>query len=83
LKTETWYRYYTQSLLGATLLEQKRYAEAEPLLISGYEGMQKNKQKMIDDDRESMQNAEKWLVEVFKRQGKTAKAAEWAQKTAQ
>lgn len=61
-------------------MEQKRYAEAEPLLISGFEGMRKNKQKMIDDDRESKQNAEKWLVDVFKRQGNTAKAAEWSQK---
>jgi eukaryotic-like serine/threonine-protein kinase len=79
-KKEIWKRYYAQSLLGAILMEQKRYAEAEPLLISGFEGMQKNKQKMIDDDREYMKNAENWLVDVFKRQGNTAKAAEWSQK---
>lgn len=79
-KQETWLRYYAQSLLGAILMEQKRYAEAEPALLSGYEGMLKKKQMMVDDDRESMENAGKWLIDVFRRQGNFAKAAEWSQK---
>ncbi len=29
----------TQSILGAALLAQKKYAETEPLLVKGYEGM--------------------------------------------
>ena len=28
-------------MLGGALLGQKQYAEAEPLLVAGYEGMQK------------------------------------------
>src|SRR5262249_4288805 len=31
--------YYAQSLLGAALLGQRKYAEAEPLLVKGYEGL--------------------------------------------
>ena len=31
--------YCTKSLLGGSLLGQKNYADAEPLLLAGYEGM--------------------------------------------
>ena len=34
-----WTTSYAQALLGAALLEQQRYAEAEPLLKKGYEEM--------------------------------------------
>ncbi len=36
---EIWNTFDSQSLLGAALLGQKKYSEAEPLLLKGYEGM--------------------------------------------
>jgi hypothetical protein len=36
---DDWRTFNTQSMLGAALLAQKNYAEAEPLLATGYEGM--------------------------------------------
>ncbi len=36
---DAWSTFNTQSMLGAALLDQKKAAEAEPLLIKGYEGM--------------------------------------------
>jgi hypothetical protein len=39
LPPEDWQQGQMRSLLGAALLGQKRYAEAEPLLVSGYNGM--------------------------------------------
>ena len=33
------YRFYVMSLLGASLAGQKKYADAEPLLLQGYEGL--------------------------------------------
>jgi hypothetical protein len=36
---EDWRTFNTQSMLGGALLGQKKYAEAEPLLLQGYEGM--------------------------------------------
>jgi hypothetical protein len=36
---EAWTTFYTKSLLGGALLGQKKYADAEPLLLKGYEGM--------------------------------------------
>jgi non-specific serine/threonine protein kinase/serine/threonine-protein kinase len=41
-----WQTFNTQSLLGGALLGQKKYAEAEPLLLKGYEGM-KTREKTI------------------------------------
>jgi len=33
-------------MLGGSLLGQKKYAEAEPLLLSGYEGMKQREVKI-------------------------------------
>ena len=38
-RPDDWNRFCTQSLLGNSLLGQTQYALAEPLLLSGYEGM--------------------------------------------
>ena len=43
---DSWLTFNTQSLLGGALLGQKKYAEAEPLLVKGYEGM-KTREKTI------------------------------------
>jgi tRNA A-37 threonylcarbamoyl transferase component Bud32 len=36
---DEWTTFGTKSMLGGALLGQKKYAEAEPLLLAGYEGM--------------------------------------------
>ncbi|HMO35518.1 MAG TPA: hypothetical protein PKA06_05700, partial [Gemmatales bacterium] len=36
---DTWTTFNTHSLLGGALLGQKKYTEAESLLLKGYEGM--------------------------------------------
>src|SRR5439155_22948964 len=43
--TDYWRVFEARSLLGATLLAQKKYADAEPLLLSGYEGMKQREDK--------------------------------------
>ena len=43
---DAWATFNTQSMLGGALLGQKNYAEAEPLLVKGYEGM-KTREKTI------------------------------------
>ena len=39
---DSWKRSWTQALLGAILAGQQRYAEGEPLLLSGYRTMVQN-----------------------------------------
>jgi len=41
-----WRTFNTKSMLGGALLGQKNYADAEPLLLAGYEGM-KQQEKTI------------------------------------
>jgi serine/threonine protein kinase/tetratricopeptide (TPR) repeat protein len=38
---EAWYRFDAQSRLGECLAARARYAEAEPLLLAGYEGLRR------------------------------------------
>src|SRR5262249_14649794 len=40
-EANNWETFFTKSALGVCLLGQKRYAEAEPLLLAGYEGMKR------------------------------------------
>jgi eukaryotic-like serine/threonine-protein kinase len=46
VQPDLWSTFNTQSMLGGALLGQKKYAEAEPLLRNGYEGM-KQREKTI------------------------------------
>ena len=48
---DSWNRYHCQSLLGASLAGQKKFAEAEPLLIAGYEGMVQREATIAAPDR--------------------------------
>ena len=43
---DDWGTFYTRSMLGFSLLGQKKFVEAEPLLVSGYEGMKQREDKI-------------------------------------
>ena len=43
---DVWTTFNTKSLLGGAQLGQKKYADAEPLLLAGYDGM-KQREKTI------------------------------------
>ena len=43
---DDWQRFRAESLLGASLAGQKKYAEAEPLLLEGYQGMLARKDRI-------------------------------------
>jgi hypothetical protein len=77
---DDWQRFRAESLLGASLAGQKKYAEAEPLLLEGYQGMAARKDRMAMLDRYHMDRARGWIVELYEVWGKPEKAAEWRQK---
>jgi eukaryotic-like serine/threonine-protein kinase len=54
---DTWQRYYTQSMLGAALAAQAKYADAEPLLASGNEGMVRRQALIPFDERPLIQRS--------------------------
>ena len=77
---DAWNRYYFQGLLGASLAGQKRFAEAEPLLVSGREGMVQREATVPADSLSLVLRAGQRIVELYQGWGKPEKAAEWRQK---
>jgi len=76
---ESWDRYHCQNVLGASLVGQKRYSEAEPLLIAGYEGMFQ-KQDRTADERSAIAEAGDRIVQLYLEWGKPERAAQWRSK---
>jgi tetratricopeptide (TPR) repeat protein len=77
---DDWQRFRAETLLGASLAGQKKYAEAEPLLLEGYRGMLARKDRMAVPDRYHLDLAREWLVQLYHAWGKPETAAEWRKK---
>jgi hypothetical protein len=76
-----WYTHYTRAMLGATLVGKRKFDEAEPLLISGYEGMRERENSIRERTKvltETMQN----FVQLFEATSRLEQAAEWKDKLA-
>ncbi len=77
---DDWQAYRAESLLGASLAGQKKYAEAEPLLLEGYQGMAARKDRIAVPDRYHLDRARDWIAQFYEAWGKPEKAAEWSKK---
>jgi serine/threonine protein kinase/DNA-binding SARP family transcriptional activator len=77
---EAWTTFNTQSMLGDSLLGQKKYAAAEPLLLAGYEGMHERQAKLPPQGRVHVIEALERLVQLYDAWGKQDKADEWRKK---
>ncbi|MFL6351139.1 MAG: tetratricopeptide repeat protein [Bryobacteraceae bacterium] len=78
---DDWRPFYGRALLGAALTEQKRYAEAEPLLLSGYKGMKNLAARIPADQQSKLRNAGTRIVQLYKGWSKPVQAREWQQIT--
>ena len=74
-----WYTFFTRMRLGATLMAKRNYEEAEPLLISGYEGM-RQRESGIRDRYIVLEESIQSLVQLFEDTFRFEKAAEWRTK---
>jgi tetratricopeptide (TPR) repeat protein len=77
---DDWQGFRAETLLGASLAGQKKYAEAEPLLLEGYQGMVAQKDRMTVPDWYHLDLAREWIVQLYQAWGKPEKAAEWKKK---
>ena len=66
--------------LGSNLLEQKKYATAEPLLLAGYEGLKKREAQLLPNEKIRLTEALQRLLQLYDAWGKPEKAAEWRKK---
>jgi tetratricopeptide (TPR) repeat protein len=72
-----WETFNTKSLYGASLLGQKKLAEAEPPLLAGYEGMKRREPTMPPDRKITLGEAIERLVQLYEAWGQPEKAAAW------
>jgi len=80
---EDWRTFNARSMLGGSLLGQKKYTEAEPLLLSGYEGMKQREDKIPAFGKPRLKETLQRLVQLYEATGQTDKAAEWNKKLAE
>ena len=74
---DAWTTSYTRCLIGASLLGQKKYAEAEPLLLAGYEGMKQREGQIPPQGKIRLTEALERVVQLYDDWGRKDKADEW------
>ena len=79
-RPEDWQRFFTESLLGASLAGQKKYAEAEPLLLDGYQGLVARKDRIEVPESYHLDRTREWIVQLYQAWGKPQQAAAWRNK---
>jgi serine/threonine protein kinase len=79
---DAWTTFYTRSMLGKALVGQKKYAEAEPLLLQGYEGLMEREARIPPVVKIRLTEALEGLVELYDAWEKKDKADEWRKKLA-
>jgi eukaryotic-like serine/threonine-protein kinase len=75
--TADWRLYLTMSQLGAALATQKKYAEAEPMLVRGYEGMEGHKSEIPAHRKKDLSAAGARIVAIYEACGKPKEAEVW------
>ena len=77
---ENWKRYNYQILLGASLAGQGRYDEAEPLLLSGYQGLVEREATIPWESRSLIGQAAARIVQLYLEWGRPEQTVEWRNK---
>jgi serine/threonine protein kinase/tetratricopeptide (TPR) repeat protein len=76
-EANTWLHFAAQRGLGASLLAQKKYAEAEKYLVQGYEGLRLREATVPPMDRRLITETLEQIVELYDAWGKPEEAAKW------
>jgi serine/threonine protein kinase len=74
---DAWTTFNTKSMLGEALLGRKQFADAEPLLLDGYEGMKKRADKIPPQGKIRLHEALERLVQLYEATDKKDEAAKW------
>lgn len=69
--------FYYMSMLGEALLGQKKYAEAEPLLLKGYEGLKKIEKTISPQNESPFPDALDRLIEFYTVTNKPDEVKKW------
>jgi serine/threonine protein kinase/tetratricopeptide (TPR) repeat protein len=75
--SDEWDAYEVRSRLGGALLGQKKYAEAEPFLVRGYEGLKKHEAEIPRQLKACQTEALERLVKLYDAWEKPDEVARW------
>jgi hypothetical protein len=74
---DEWSTFNTRSQLGGALLGQERYAEAEPLIVAGYEGLRARSAAIPGSAGPWLAAAAMRVVRLYEESGRPEHAARW------
>ncbi len=77
MQPDLWSTFNMKSMLGGALLGQKKYAEAEPLLVAGYEGMKQREKTIPPQGNTRIPEAVDRLIELFTAMNKPDDVKKW------
>ncbi|MBC7852725.1 MAG: serine/threonine protein kinase [Pirellulaceae bacterium] len=77
LAPQAWSTANARSLLGGALLMQKKYADAEPLLLAGYKGLKADEQGIPLAGKSNIPDAIRRLIALYEATEKPDDAAKW------
>ena len=83
MSPDEWKTFSSRSLLGGALLGEKKYADAEPLLISGFEGMRDREAKIPHNRKMLLRQALVRLVQFYEVTDQPEKVAKWKETLAE
>jgi hypothetical protein len=76
-RPEEWPSFSARSLLARLLLLQKEYANAEPLLLSGYDGMKHREERIPAPDRTRLKDTIQCLIQLYEATGQADQGLIW------
>jgi hypothetical protein len=79
---DVWTTFNTMSMLGGALLGQKKHAEAEPLLVKGYEGMKAREKAIPPQAAIRLLEALDRLIELYTATNKPEEVKKWQEEKA-
>jgi serine/threonine protein kinase/DNA-binding SARP family transcriptional activator len=74
---DAWTTFHAKSLLGGALAGQKRYSDAEPLLLQAYEGMKQRKANIPAEDKPRLMESLERLIRLYDSWSKPDQADRW------
>ncbi len=77
---DDWQTFNARSLLGASLAGQKKFADAEPLLLSGYEGLKQREHSIPDEHKSRLSEVIQRIVRLYEATGRPELAKQWREK---
>jgi serine/threonine protein kinase/Tfp pilus assembly protein PilF len=80
--SQRWQRYSAAARLGEALAGQKKFAEAEPHLLQGYEGLKQRSAAIPAPKKDRVSQVGEQIVRLYEAWGKSDKAEEWRERLA-